>query len=124
MQHLQDWTHVDGLVSIRIINKLNTIAKYRDVPFQWIPSHVNVTGNEVADFLAKRGCSEIASTDSALTYREIYFLMEIKQVWIAPFDHAGISRKSPGVVFDFDGDRSDQTAVSRLLSGHLKGMTF
>ncbi|GFT00897.1 replication factor C subunit 3 [Trichonephila clavipes] len=126
VQHLQDWTHVDDLVSILIINKLKTIAKYRDVHFQWIPSHVNVPGNEVADFLAKRGCSEIATTNYALTYREIYFLMTIKgtQFWIAPPDHPGTSRKSPGGALEFDGNRKHQTAVSRLLSGHLKGLTF
>ncbi|GFU02715.1 putative RNA-directed DNA polymerase from transposon BS [Trichonephila clavipes] len=71
IQLLQDWTRVDDLVIIRIINKLKTIAKYRDVHFQWIPSHVNVPRNEVPNFLAKRGCSEIATTDFALTYQEI-----------------------------------------------------
>ncbi|GFW15972.1 RNase H domain-containing protein [Trichonephila clavipes] len=68
--HLQDWTRLDDLGSIRIINKLKAIAKYRDVHFQWIPSHVNVLGNEVADFLAKRGCSEIATTDSVVAISE------------------------------------------------------
>ncbi|GFT59317.1 RNase H domain-containing protein [Trichonephila clavipes] len=74
----------------------------------------------------KRGCSEIATTDYALTYREIYSLTKIKdkQVWMAPSDHPGISRKSPGGALEFDGDRNDQTAVSILLSGHLKCMTF
>ncbi|GFT33994.1 RNase H domain-containing protein [Trichonephila clavipes] len=42
IQHLQDWTRVDDLVSIRIINKLKTVAKYRYVHFQWIPPHVNL----------------------------------------------------------------------------------
>ncbi|GFS59119.1 RNase H domain-containing protein [Trichonephila inaurata madagascariensis] len=125
IQHLQDWTRVVDLVSIRIINKLRTIAKYRDVHFQWIPSHVNVPENEVTDFLAKRA-SEIATTNYALTYREIYSSKKIKdkQVWMAPLDHPGISRKSPGGrgALEFDGDRNDQTAVSRLLSEHLKCM--
>ncbi|GFY48665.1 uncharacterized protein TNIN_246091 [Trichonephila inaurata madagascariensis] len=52
--------------------------------------------------------------------------MKIKdrQVWITPPDHPGISRKIPGGALEFYGNRKDQTAVSRLLSGHLKGMTF
>ncbi|GFY39925.1 uncharacterized protein TNIN_207781 [Trichonephila inaurata madagascariensis] len=41
-----------------------------------------------------------------------------------PPDHPVISKKSPGGALEFDGDRNDQTAVSRLLSGHLKCMTF
>ncbi|GFV62138.1 uncharacterized protein TNCV_4109411 [Trichonephila clavipes] len=47
-----------------------------------------------------------------------------KQVWMAPPDHPGISRKSPGGVLEFVGNKKNKTAVSRLLSGHLKGMTF
>ncbi|GFT37094.1 RNase H domain-containing protein [Trichonephila clavipes] len=68
--------------------------------------------------------AEIATTDYALTYREIYSLMKIKdmQVWMAPPDHPGISRESPGVTLEFD--RNYQTTVSRLLSGYLKCMTF
>ncbi|GFS47108.1 RNase H domain-containing protein [Trichonephila clavipes] len=67
IQHLQNWTRVDDPGIIRITNKLRTITKYGDVHFQLIPSHVNVPGNEVADFLAKRRCSEIVTTDYALT---------------------------------------------------------
>ncbi|GFY76358.1 hypothetical protein TNIN_198341 [Trichonephila inaurata madagascariensis] len=60
------------------------------------------------DFLAKRGCSEIATTDYPLPFP----------------DHPDISRKSPGGALESDGDRKDQTIVSRWLSGHLKCMTF
>ncbi|GFV22860.1 hypothetical protein TNCV_1205051 [Trichonephila clavipes] len=67
---MQNWTRVDDVMSIRIMNKLRTIAKYRDVQFLWIPSHVNVPENEVGDFLDKRGCSEIAAVLIPLLYRE------------------------------------------------------
>ncbi|GFV83980.1 hypothetical protein TNCV_1479821 [Trichonephila clavipes] len=52
--------------------------------------------------------------------------MKIKdrQVWMAPPDHPGISRKSTGGALEFDGDRNDRTAVSRLLSGHVNCITF
>ncbi|GFS50770.1 hypothetical protein TNCV_4847081 [Trichonephila clavipes] len=43
---------------------------------------------------------------------------------MAPDDHPGISRKRPRGALEFDGDRNDQTAVSRLLRGHLKCMIF
>ncbi|GFW13094.1 uncharacterized protein TNCV_3330261 [Trichonephila clavipes] len=43
---------------------------------------------------------------------------------MAPPDHPGISRKCPGGALEFDGDRNDQTAVCKLLSGQLKSMTF
>ncbi|GFW43195.1 hypothetical protein TNCV_1349591 [Trichonephila clavipes] len=47
-----------------------------------------------------------------------------KQVWMAPSNHPGISRKSSGGALEFDEYRKDQTAESRFLSGHLKCMTF
>ncbi|GFS83158.1 RNase H domain-containing protein [Trichonephila clavipes] len=109
IQHLQDWTRLDDFMSIRITNKLKIIAKYRNVHSQRITSHVKVPGNEMTDFLTKRGCFETAITDCALTYREIYSLMKIKnkQVWMAHPDHPGISRKSPVGSLEFDGNRSD-----------------
>ncbi|GFW53984.1 uncharacterized protein TNCV_1307891 [Trichonephila clavipes] len=47
-----------------------------------------------------------------------------KKVWMVPADHPRISRKSHGGVLEFGRNRNDQTAASRLLSGHLKDMTF
>ncbi|GFT23725.1 hypothetical protein TNCV_3511871 [Trichonephila clavipes] len=43
---------------------------------------------------------------------------------MAPPDHSGIRRFRPGDALELDGDRNDQSAVSSLLSGHLKCMTF
>ncbi|GFY58885.1 hypothetical protein TNIN_12971 [Trichonephila inaurata madagascariensis] len=43
---------------------------------------------------------------------------------MAPPDHPGNSRESPGTAFEFDLDRNDRTAVSRLLNGLLKCNTF
>ncbi|GFY58248.1 uncharacterized protein TNIN_182421 [Trichonephila inaurata madagascariensis] len=42
----------------------------------------------------------------------------------SPSRPSRIRRKSPGGALEFDGNRKDHMAVSRLLSGHLKGMTF
>ncbi|GFX51813.1 transposable element Tcb2 transposase [Trichonephila clavipes] len=52
--------------------------------------------------------------------------MKIKdpKIWMASPDPPRPSRKSLGGALEFDGNRKDQTAVSRLLSGCLKGMTF
>ncbi|GFX88359.1 hypothetical protein TNCV_1705791 [Trichonephila clavipes] len=47
-----------------------------------------------------------------------------KQVRMAAPDHSGISRKSSWGASDFEGNRNDQTDVSRLNRGHLKSMTF
>ncbi|XP_054719197.1 uncharacterized protein LOC129228541 [Uloborus diversus] len=126
IQHLQDWNQVNDLVSIQIINMLKTISKRRDVHLQWIPSHVNIPGNETADALAKRGCSEMATTDYDLTFEEIFSAAKNRDrhVWLAPPAHSWYSRPKPGGALRFKADRQDQTAISRLFSGHLKCMSF
>ena len=126
IQNLQDWSRVCDLVGKQIITNLINLAKDRDVHFQWIPSHVNIQGNETADILAKRGCSGLPNEDYTLTYKEIFSIKkkEDRQVWLTPPTHPWFSRKTPGGALEFEGNRHDQTAVSRLISGHLKNMTF
>ncbi|GFT17175.1 hypothetical protein TNCV_4738911 [Trichonephila clavipes] len=46
------------------------ISESHDVHFQWIPSHVNIFGNERADLLAKEGCNASPPTSSTLAYSE------------------------------------------------------
>ncbi|GFU96210.1 probable RNA-directed DNA polymerase from transposon BS [Trichonephila clavipes] len=54
LQHLHNWTQVGDKTSISILHNLKLISKHHDVHFQWIPSHVDIFGNEQADRLAKR----------------------------------------------------------------------
>lgn len=126
IQHLQDWSRVCDLVGIEIIKMLISIAKCRKVHIQWIPSHVNIHGNEAADILAKEGCSATKNTDYDLTYQEIFSMAKNKnrQAWLSPPAHPWYSRIKPGGSLDLEADRQNQTAVSRLISGHLKCMTF
>ncbi|GFY02263.1 RNase H domain-containing protein [Trichonephila clavipes] len=57
LQHLHNWTQVEDKTSISILHNLKLISKHHDVHFQWIPSHVDIFGNEQADRLAREGCS-------------------------------------------------------------------
>ncbi|GFV47053.1 RNase H domain-containing protein [Trichonephila clavipes] len=55
LQHLHNWTQVGDKTSISILHNLKLISKHHDVHFQWIPSHVDIFGNEQADPLSQRG---------------------------------------------------------------------
>ncbi|GFV24040.1 RNase H domain-containing protein [Trichonephila clavipes] len=55
LQHLHNWTQVGDKTSISILHNLKLISKHHDVHFQWIPSHVDIFGNEQADSLSQRG---------------------------------------------------------------------
>ncbi|GFW41493.1 hypothetical protein TNCV_465811 [Trichonephila clavipes] len=53
--------------SLSILLKLRKISQAHDVHFQWIPSHVNIGRNEVADRLSKEG-SENKTVTGLVTY--------------------------------------------------------
>ncbi|GFW46112.1 RNase H domain-containing protein [Trichonephila clavipes] len=70
LQHLHNWTQVGDKTSISILHNLKLISKHHDVHFQWIPSHVDIFGNEQADRLAREGCSLLTTSSPAITYSE------------------------------------------------------
>ncbi|GFV76446.1 putative RNA-directed DNA polymerase from transposon BS [Trichonephila clavipes] len=70
LQHLHNWTQVGDKTSISILHNLKLISKHHDVHFQWIPSHVDIFGNEQADRLAREGCSLLTTSSPAITDSE------------------------------------------------------
>ncbi|GBM76604.1 hypothetical protein AVEN_54872-1 [Araneus ventricosus] len=57
IQHLKDWNNVGDRTG-SIVKLLRHIGVDHEVHLQWIPSHVDIYGNEVADDLAKQGTAE------------------------------------------------------------------
>ncbi|GFU83757.1 transposable element Tcb2 transposase [Trichonephila clavipes] len=96
LQHLHNWTQVGDKTSISILHNLKLISKHHDVHFQWIPSHVDIFGNEQADRLAREGCSLLTTSSPAITYSELQSKI----------------------------NRASKTAISRLASGHTKSLSF
>ncbi|GBN04468.1 hypothetical protein AVEN_84038-1 [Araneus ventricosus] len=93
---------------------------------QWIPSHVDIYGNEVADNLAKQGTAEPLCSTPSLTSDEIYSIRKNKDLktWRVPPSHDWYKRSSPGGSIGLACDRADQTALSRFVSGHLRSCSF
>ena len=44
----------------RLMDTINELAQSTKVVLQWIPSHTNIAGNEIADQLAKEGRTNIS----------------------------------------------------------------
>ncbi|GFV08143.1 putative RNA-directed DNA polymerase from transposon BS [Trichonephila clavipes] len=101
LQHLHNWTQVGDKTSISILHNLKLISKHHDVHFQWIPSHVDIFGNEQADRLAREGCRVEDSSS-----------------------HHWYAAREPGSFLDLNCDRASKTAISRLASGHTKSLSF
>ncbi|GBM05415.1 hypothetical protein AVEN_94719-1 [Araneus ventricosus] len=49
IQHLKIWTSIGDKKSLSILQKLKLISYQHDVHFQWIPSHADIHGNELAE---------------------------------------------------------------------------
>ncbi|GBN74350.1 hypothetical protein AVEN_210639-1 [Araneus ventricosus] len=101
-------------------------GKKSRVCFQWIPSHVGVFGNEEADLLAKEGSALPSATSSELFTSEIYSIHKAitNSAWGNPPTHDWYAGNRPGLSLQSVGTRSAQTALTKLRSGHIKGLKF
>ncbi|GFS67621.1 RNase H domain-containing protein [Trichonephila clavipes] len=101
----------------------------RDVPlihFQWIPSHFNIAGNEIADSLARAGAGETTMSAAPLTYLELFSKHKAKNkaIWMIPMVHPWYQSKCLGGSLVRGSSRRDQTVLTRFLRGHLMSLTF
>ena len=79
----------------KCLNALNALGKKNKVHIRWVKAHVGIRGNEIADYLAKRGSSlEDGPTNELLTPKvnqknqiDIYFQNKWSKAWKA-YDQA------------------------------------
>ncbi|GFW08191.1 RNase H domain-containing protein [Trichonephila clavipes] len=97
-QHLFNWQSVRNNVGVSILTKLKRISTSHQIHLQWIPSHIDLEGNVIADTLAKAGACEYH--------------------WYQCF--------RPGGSLAHGFARQDQTLLVRFRerSGHIKTMKF
>ncbi|GFV52114.1 putative RNA-directed DNA polymerase from transposon BS [Trichonephila clavipes] len=101
--------------------RLQRGSSFEHIHFQWIPSHVNITGNEIAYSLARAVASETTTLDASLTYLELFskYKAKNKAIWLIPPLHPWYQSKYPGGSLVQGSSKGDQTALTRFLSGHL-----
>ncbi|GBM02555.1 hypothetical protein AVEN_178487-1 [Araneus ventricosus] len=108
------------------ISKIVSLSQKSRVCIQWIPSHVGVFGNEVADLLAKEGSALPSAASGELFASEISSIHKAKanSTWEVPPAHEWYAGNCPGLSLQSEGTRSAHTALPRLRSGHIKSLKF
>ncbi|GFY21293.1 hypothetical protein TNCV_3993371 [Trichonephila clavipes] len=61
-----------------------------------------------------------------LTFSEIFSKTKslIQELWKTPPTHPWYNRQAPGGALSIKADRVVQTTISRLASGHIRGLSF
>ncbi|GBM57860.1 hypothetical protein AVEN_258514-1 [Araneus ventricosus] len=72
VQYLDNWRDVSDRRGMDIFNKLKTLRNSCVLHLQWMPSHVNLKYNDIADSLAKEGTTMPQAYVEPLTYLELY----------------------------------------------------
>ena len=59
--HIRSNTH--PVTADNIVSNIDQLSKTNPVYLIWVPAHANILGNEIADYLAKRGAKGRTSSD-------------------------------------------------------------
>ncbi|GFX71696.1 RNase H domain-containing protein [Trichonephila clavipes] len=126
IQHFANWHNVRDRTGTDILKILKRLSLSHQIHFQWIPSHVNIAGNEIADSLARAGAGETTTPAAPLTYLELFskYKAKNKAIWMIPPVHPWYQSKCPGGSLVRGSGRRDQTELTRFLSGHLMSLIF
>ncbi|GFV92109.1 RNase H domain-containing protein [Trichonephila clavipes] len=80
LQHLHKWYIVGNKTIVSILHKPKHISQHHDIHFRWIPSPIELYGNEMVDKLTKKSCILPIPSSSARIYLELYSLEKSKDL--------------------------------------------
>ncbi|GFT33802.1 RNase H domain-containing protein [Trichonephila clavipes] len=125
-QHLNNWLFVKGETSLSILNKLKFIALHHDIHFQWMPSQVNLYGNEMVDKPAKEGYNPFQPSSLPPFSFEMILIKKPQNLleWRVPLTHHWYVGNRLSLAFTRKCDIGSQTTHSRLASGPIRCLSF
>ncbi|GBN30122.1 hypothetical protein AVEN_270067-1 [Araneus ventricosus] len=126
IQFLSNWRNIGDKTGTDIVNKLRIYSSHNNIHLQWIPSHVDLFFNDLADELAKESSAELLDNRGLLTYSEIFSEVRAdnNRAWRIPPIHDWYQQKHPGAALELKGDRKFQTTEARFISGHTRTLSY
>ncbi|GFU76169.1 RNase H domain-containing protein [Trichonephila clavipes] len=107
-------------------NAIQHLSSWQRIHLQWIPSHVDLEGKEIADTLAKAGACKAPKPSTSLTFLENFSKIKLqnKTAWIILSEHHWYQCSRPRGSLAHGFNRQEQTVIVRFRRGHLKSMKF
>ncbi|GFV98606.1 RNase H domain-containing protein [Trichonephila clavipes] len=89
IQYLSNWRNIGDRIGQNIIDNKLTYSTHNDIYLQWIPSHLDLYFNDLANELAKEGSNDPIDSSDLLTYNEIYSKVKTdnNRTWKTPPSH-------------------------------------
>ncbi|GFT42514.1 RNase H domain-containing protein [Trichonephila clavipes] len=109
IQHLSNWPSIGDSTSRSIFRLFQQLSYWHPIHLRWVPSHVGLLGNEVADDLVKAATSNPVDPEDhvVFTSTEIYSRAKelICRTWVVPPVHPWYFQRHPGSAISFKGSR-------------------
>ncbi|GFW64360.1 RNase H domain-containing protein [Trichonephila clavipes] len=99
--------------------KLKRLSISHQIHLQWIPSHIDLEGNEIADTFVKAGACEVPESSTSLTFLQIFSRTK-RQNKTPHWYQCSCPEGSLAHCFT----RQDQTLLDHFRSGHIKTLKF
>ncbi|GFX41441.1 RNase H domain-containing protein [Trichonephila clavipes] len=94
----EQYTSVRDNARVSILTKLKRLSTSHQIHLQWIPSHRDLEGIEIADTMAEADACELPEPSAPLTFLEIFSRTkhQNKTAWITPPEHHWYQCSRPG----------------------------
>ncbi|GFV20969.1 autophagy protein 5 [Trichonephila clavipes] len=124
IHHLSRRTTVGDMTSLNILDIVVRFLSRHSVYFQWVPSRIGLSGNEIADNLDKSATADTLLDDTCITFAGLSCIKNSMRFGEFLLLALSILGKNSLVCHQLNIPRDQQTTLLRFFSGHNKSLNF